>query len=127
MKRIALALVPALAAALLTTAVVAGATFAIGSRPLVAGDDPVTKCDPDGFTIDALTKNPGGQITSITIGGIHGDCVNGTLTVDLTTSANVSIGTGGPVTVTGSPMIVSIPGLPSATLVKHEVIIIVGP
>lgn len=119
-------IVLAVLAALGITAAAAG-TVTINPARLAAGGGAVAKCDPDGFTIDALTKNPSGQVTSITIGGIHGDCVNGTLTVDLTTSANVSVGTGGPVTVTGSPMFVSIPALPSASLVKHEVIIIVGP
>nr|HRC63134.1 hypothetical protein [Dehalococcoidia bacterium] len=85
------------------------------------------KCDNNGFVIDGFTLNGSGQITQIALSDIDATCVGGQLTVDLTRADEVSIGNGGPVTVTGSPMSVAITGLPDATLVKHEVVIIVGP
>lgn len=127
MRRIRVALLPVLVAMLLTSAVVSAATFGLGSTHLAAGGDAVQACDPDGFVIDGLTLNGSQQITAITISDIAAACINGTLTVDLTRADNVSIGTGGPVTVTTSPLTVPIAGTPAASLVQHEVIIIVGP
>ncbi|MBX7111627.1 MAG: hypothetical protein K1X87_07245 [Dehalococcoidia bacterium] len=94
---------------------------------VTAGAESVTKCDNNGFVIDGFTLNGSGQITQIALSDIDATCVGGQLTVDLTRADEVSIGNGGPVTVTGSPMSVAITGLPDATLVKHEVVIIVGP
>ena len=121
-----------LALILATVALAAGSTAAASAfinttAPLAAGDDTVAKCDTDGFIIDGFTLNGSDQITAIAISGISGACTGGQLSVGLTKSDDVSVGTGGPVSVTGASMNIAISGLPDPTVVKHEVIIIVGP
>lgn len=105
---------------------VASAALSAVPDDLGAGGEPVASCDT-AFVIDGFTLNGSQQITAISVSGIDAACIGGQLTVDLTRADDVSIGTGGPVTVTTSTLTVPIPDTPAASLVKHEVIIIVGP
>ncbi|MGE0227864.1 MAG: hypothetical protein AB7I38_00920 [Dehalococcoidia bacterium] len=125
-RRRLLAVVVALAAFAAGSAV-AAAALSLSSGNLGANGASVSTCDADGFVIDGFTLNGSDQITHIAISGISGACIGGELTVDLTDATEVSVGTGGPVTVTGGSATVGISPNPLALQVKHEVIIIVGP
>ncbi len=125
MKRVILALASGLVAFIAISSV--AAALSLSGSSLGAGDASVTKCDTDGINVDSFGFDTNGLITSAAISGIDPLCANGQLTIHLTTNDNVSIGSGGPVAVTGVSMTVAITGLPSPFDVKHEVIIIVGP
>lgn len=105
----------------------AAATISALNDNLGAGNAVVAECDTNGFVIDGFMLNGNAEITHIDISGIDTLCVGGALSVSLTKADDTSIGSGGPVTVTGASMSVPITGLPPAADVKHEVIIIVGP
>lgn len=127
MKRAILALASGLVAFIAISSV--AAALSLSGSSLGAGDASVTKCDTDGINVDSFGFDTNGLITSAAISGISPTCVNvnAQFTIHLTNSANASIGSGGPVAVTGETMTVPISSMPSPFNVKHEVIIIVGP
>lgn len=126
LKRVIVALASGLVAFIAISSV--AAALSLSGPSLGAGDASVAKCDTDGINVDSFGFDTNGRITSAEISGISNPtCVDGQLTIHLTDSANASIGSGGPVAVTGESVTVAITGLPSPFDVKHEVIIIVGP
>ncbi|MCC6770525.1 MAG: hypothetical protein IT360_04870 [Gemmatimonadaceae bacterium] len=125
-RRQLIAFIVALAAVAGGTAV-AAAALSVTSERLSANGAPIGTCDPDGFVIDGFTLNGNNEITAVAISGIDAACNGGALKVSLTRADDVSIGSGGPLNVAASTVSVPIVGLSAASLVKHEVIIIVGP
>jgi hypothetical protein len=123
-RRVALALASGVAVFLAVYAVASAMGFA--SHDLAAGDEAVTTCDANGFTVDGFTYDVNGLITDVTIGDIDPPCIGGQLTVHLTSSTHASVGSGA-APVSGSPLTVPVSGGPHPDQVKHEVIIIVGP
>jgi hypothetical protein len=92
----------------------ASALQGVSSAQVGDGSDVVNACDSDGFTISYTTS--GGNVTSVTVGGIASTCNGGSLKVTVVDGSRTSVASGGPVTVSGSTATVSVsPNPPGAT------------
>lgn len=121
-------ILPALALTIVVGVVVASAaSLAMSPGSLQAANSSVAACDSSEpkFTHSFTTSD--GDVTTVTVGDIAGACNGGNLRVTLTDSGGASIGSGGPVTVTGPSHDVSIPVQPAATSVAGIHIVVVGP
>jgi hypothetical protein len=124
MKR--LAILAALGVTGLVMAVHASAaTMPASSTRVGGGSASVLSCDPDGFTASAFGISSG-KITSAEVGGIAPACQGGRLSVTLT-QGNVSVASGGPVTVTGTSQSVPITGSPDVWNVDGMKAVVLGP
>lgn len=97
----------------------------IGPQELGAGNSVVTACDSDGVGLSYTTS--GGTVQSVTVTGIAGGCVSGSLRVVLANSTGTDIAQGGPLSVSGASEIVTLSPQPSAAAVAAAHISIVGP
>ena len=94
------------------------------SGTLGAGQGGVTSCDTT-FGVNYTTVS--GNVTSVSVTGIAAGCAQGALSLVLSNSAGASIGSGGPVTISGATANVSISATPDADLVTGIRISIEGP
>jgi hypothetical protein len=118
-------LVPAVVIATVGTSVVASASsLGLGADSLGAGNVAVAACDGDGFSPSYTTV--GGNVTTVTVGGIDGACAGGALSVTLT-DGGVALASGGPVTVAGASAVVSLSPQPDAELVDGIHVLVNGP
>ena len=122
MTRTVLTMIGLAAAFALATAAAAGLDVAGGG--IGAGTATVATCDPDGFSVSFTTL--GGDVTAVSVGGIAAACVGGELSVTLT-SSGTSVGGGGPASVSGSAVDVSIPATPDADAIDGYHVALVGP
>ena len=88
LKRVALALASGVAVFLAVYAV--ASAMGLSSHNLAAGDEAVTTCDSNGFTVDGFTLDNSGLITEVAIGDIDAACIGGQLTLHLTSSTHAS-------------------------------------
>jgi len=121
---------PALAAvtaALL--AVPSGATAgSVGttSQKVVGANASVSSCGSlSGMTISWTTVD--GVVSSIALGSIPSGCNGGSLSLTLVNSSNTSLGSVGPVTITGTSQTLTPTGSPDATTVSTAYASVVGP
>jgi hypothetical protein len=85
----------------------------------------ISACDIDGFTISYTTV--GGNVTSVTVGGIDSRCNGGTLKLAVVDSSRTSVASGGPVTVSGSSATVSVSPNPAGSVPGGVDVAISGP
>ncbi len=104
----------------------------ISTRSLGAGSSAVVTCDGDGMSVTHTTS--GGQVTSVLVEGISDPtCEGARLSLTLTDSTNMAIGSGGAVTIAAdadtadNSISVSLSPQPDAELVTGVHISIVGP
>jgi len=121
-----LALAAVTAVALASASFGAAATLGgVTARNLSAGSAAVASCDSDGVGITYTTS--GSTVTGLTVTGIAAGCSGGQLTVVLSNSAGASIGAGGPATVSGTTVAVTLSPQPSAANVAAAHVSIAGP
>jgi hypothetical protein len=84
----------------------------LGSTSLGAGSANVSSCDSNG--VQSAYTVVDDAVTVVTISGIHGNCLNGALSVALTDADGAAIGTAGPQVVDGPSMDLIIGGQPLA-------------
>ena len=120
------------ALALVAGAVVASASFAsaaslggISARELAAGRAAVGSCDSDGVGVTYTTSS--GTVQSITVTGVAAGCAGGSLRATLANSSGANIGAGGPITVAGTSVTVSLSPQPSSATVASAHVSITGP
>jgi hypothetical protein len=117
----------ALAATIVVGMVVASAaSLAMSPGSLQADNSSVAACDTSVPKFTHSFTTSGGNVTQVTVGDIDPACTNGQLSVRLT-DGSASIGSGGPVTVTGPSHNVAIPAQPAATSVGGIHILVLGP
>ncbi len=97
----------------------------VTARGLGAGKTTVTSCDGDGVTIAYTTSS--GSVTGVTISDIAAGCSGGSLKVVLANSAGTNIGAGGPATVGGATVSLSLSPQPAASNVAAAHVSIAGP
>lgn len=74
------------------------AGLAVGTASMGAGNAGVPDCDSNGFTPTYTVSS--GRVTAVTVSAIADPaCEGGAISLTLTNSSNVSIGSGGPVSV----------------------------
>lgn len=97
------------------------------SKNVVSAQVPVSSCGAlSGITISWTSVAD--TVTTIVLGSIPAACTGGSLSLTLVGSGNTSLGTAGPVTVTGtSQTLNSISGSPSALAVSGAHVSVVGP
>lgn len=113
-------------------AVVTASTFAaaaslggLGSQELGAGAALVSSCDGDGVGLTYTTSS--GTVTAVTVTGVAASCAGGSLRVVLASSTGGGVGAGGPVTVAGTSVDVTLAPQPSAVSVEAAHVSITGP
>ena len=121
---------PALAAVMAGLLAVPGSAVAGGtsttSKKIVSANASVSSCGSlSGMTISWTVVD--GIITSIALGSIPAGCNGGSLSLTLANSSNTSIGTVGPVTVTGTSQTLTPTGSPDATAVATSYVSVTGP
>ena len=103
----------------------AAALNGVQATNLSVGAATVLDCDADGVTVAQVTTLT--TVTDLSVGDIDAACVGGDLTVTLSASDGSVAATAGPVTVTGTPMVVPVaPSIDIGAYVAHHVRII-GP
>jgi hypothetical protein len=102
------------------------------SASVSAGNEAITQCDSDGFTVTYTTS--GGNVTSATVAGISDpDCEGGALSLTLTDVGGAAIASGGPQAIAAdgdsSPnsVAVALAPSPAAELVAGFRIVVTGP
>lgn len=100
------------------------ASLGIVPGALGAGQVAVTSCDSD-FSADYTTVS--GNVTAVSVTGIAAPCAGGALSLTLTNGAGTSVGSGGPVGVSGGSANVSISATPDAEVVAGIRVSIEGP
>jgi hypothetical protein len=103
----------------------ASALQGVSSARVGSGSTPVPACDTDGFTVSYTTS--GGNVTSVTIGGIAAACNGGSLRVTVVDGSRTSVASGGPVTVSGSSAAVSVSPNPAGATPAGVDVSIAGP
>jgi hypothetical protein len=122
---------PALAAVTAAVLAVPGGAVAGNvsptSKEIVSANASVSSCGSlSSMTISWTVVD--GIVTSIALGSIPAACNAGTLSLTLVNSSNASLGTAGPVTITGTSQTLSaIAGSPDATAVATSYLSVVGP
>ena len=124
MKRFALLVALGLTG-LVMSVTASAASLPTGTINIGGGSAAVSTCDPDGFSATTFTTSAG-KVTSVTVDGIAAACTGGSLSIDLTQGA-ASVAAGGPVTVTGTPHVVSVSGAPDAWNVDGFRAVVIGP
>ena len=115
-------------ASLTLSAAVFGSAATLGgisARGLGGGQSSVQSCDSDGVGVTYTTS--AGTVTSVTITGVAAGCANGAMYVVLTNGSNASIGASGPVTVSGTSVVMPLAPQPSAASVAAAHVSITGP
>jgi hypothetical protein len=102
------------------------------SAPVAGGNAAIVACDSDGFSVTYTTS--GGDVTSVTVGGIADpDCEGGELSLTLTDAGNGSIASGGPESVgadgdtSPNSIVVPVAAQPAAEGVAAYHIVVTGP
>jgi hypothetical protein len=122
---------PALAAVTAAVLAVPGGAVAGNvsptSKEIVSANASVSSCGSlSSMTISWTVVD--GIVTSIALGSIPAACNAGTLSLTLVNSSNTSLGTAGPVTITGTSQTLSaIASSPDATAVATSYLSVVGP
>ena len=121
---------PALAAVTAAVLAVPSSAMAGGlsptSKKVIGANANVTSCGSlSGMTISWTTVD--GLVSSIALGSIPPACTGGSLSLTLVNSSNTSIGTVGPVTITGASQTLTPTGSPDATTVNTAYASVVGP
>lgn len=114
-------------AAALAAAVTASAASlgGITANRLSAGTAAVASCDPDGVTVTYTLSS--GIVQSMTVGGVDAACANGSMRAVLANASGASIGAGGPTTVAGTSVVLTLSPQPLANAVEGVHISVVGP
>ena len=113
------------AVALPSSLAAAAAIQGASSGPLGSGSTPITACDTDGLTVSYTTS--GGNVTTVSVGGIAVACSGGSLRVTVVDSSRTSVASGGPVTVSGTSESVSVSPNPAGAIPAGVDVSIVGP
>jgi len=122
---------PALAAVTAAILAVPSGAVAASTNPnsnkVVGATAAVSSCGSlSGMTISWTTVD--GVVASIVLGSIPAACNGASLSLTLVNSSNGSLGSAGPVTITGtSQTLSSITGSPDATAVATSYVSVVGP
>ncbi len=101
------------------------ASVNMATGPLAAGGSTVVPCDSDGVTVTYTLS--GDNVSQMMVQGIASGCVGGQLSAALVNGSEISIGEGGPQTVTGSSHTLSISPQPISFNVAAVHVVIVGP
>lgn len=121
---------PALAAVTAGVLAVPGSAVAGGtsttSTKIVSANASVSSCGSLSGISQTWTMVDG-VITSIALSSIPAGCNGGTLSLTLVNSSNTSVGSVGPVTVTGTSQTLTPTGSPDATTVSTSYISVTGP
>lgn len=121
---------PALAVVTATALAIPSSAAANGISPIskkvVSANVAVSSCGSLGTMTISWTVVDG-TVTSIALGSIPSACVGGSLSMTLVNSSNVSVGTVGPVTITGTSQTLTPTGSPDATTVSTSYVSVVGP
>lgn len=103
----------------------AGSTTAT-SKKVVSANASVSSCGSlSGMTTSWTVVD--GIVSSIALGSIPSACNGGSLSLTLANSSNTSLGTVGPVTITGTSQTLTPTGSPDATTVSTAYVSVVGP
>jgi hypothetical protein len=97
----------------------------VSAAPLAGGSTAVAACDSDGFSITYATS--GGNVSTVTVGGIASACNGGALEVTVVDGARARLASGGPVTISGTSAIVSVSPNPAGAAPAGVDVSIVGP
>jgi hypothetical protein len=121
---------PALAAVTAAVLAVPGSAVAGNvsptSKKIVSANASVSSCGSlSGMTISWTTVDD--VVVSIVLGSIPAACNGGSLSLTLVNSSNASLGTVGPVTITGTSQTLTPTGSPAATSVATSYVSVVGP
>jgi hypothetical protein len=116
------------AAAAIVASTALAAPLVVGASRVGSGNTPVTACDTDGFTHTYATS--GGDVTSITVGGIASPaCNGGSMRVTVTDASGAALASAGPQTIGSGATSITLATSPqaSAALVAGVNIAIAGP
>lgn len=121
---------PALAAVTAALLAVPGSAVAGSvsptSKKVVGATAAVSSCGSlSGMTISWTTVDD--VVASIALGSIPAACNGGSLSLTLVDASNSSLGTVGPVTITGTSQTLTPTGSPAATSVATSYVSVVGP
>ena len=120
------ALVAVTAAALAVPSAAAANTVSPSQKTVVSANASVSSCGSlSGMTISWTVVDD--VVTSIALGSIPSACNGGSLSLTLVNSSNGSIGSAGPVTITGTSQTLTPTGSPSALAVSTSYVSVVGP
>jgi len=121
------ALVAVTAAALAVPSSAAAGSNTPTSKKIVSANASVSSCGTlSGITVSWTVVDD--VVTTIVLGSIPAGCNGGSLSLTLANSSNTSLGTAGPVTITGTSQTLStITGSPSALAVARAYVSVVGP
>lgn len=97
----------------------------LGSQELGAGAALVASCDSDGVGLNYTTAS--GTVQAVTVTGVAAACAGGSLRVVLASSTGGDIGAGGPTTVAGTSVNVTLAPQPLAVDVEAAHVSITGP
>jgi hypothetical protein len=115
----------AIVAAVLSITYARAASLNVTPGPLAAGGSTIVPCDPDG--VDVIYTLSGDTVTQMTVQDIAVGCVGGSLSVALVEGSGNNLGEGGPATVTGSSLTLSISPQPISFDVAAVHVVITGP
>jgi hypothetical protein len=120
------ALVAVTAAALAVPSSAVAGNVSPSSKKVAAANASVSSCG----SLSSMTMSwtvVDGAVTSIALASIPSACNGASLSLTLANSSNTSIGTVGPVTITGTSQTLTPTGSPDATTVATSYVSVVGP
>src|SRR3954447_22129416 len=126
MRRPGLALTVAVAAFLAVPGAATARTVTPTSKKVVSAHTAVSSCGSlSGITMSWTTVDD--VVTTLVLGSIPAACNGGSLKLTLVGSGNASLGTAGPVTISGTSLTLSTSASPSAVAVTGSHVSVVGP
>lgn len=117
---------------MLALAFASAAAIPVGIPTIAASSSAVGDCDSDGvpvysYSIVYDTAAERYEIAAVKVKNIDAGCVGADIFVTLAEAGGASIGTGGPVTITGSTATIPLNPRPPSAGVSGSHIVVVGP